>query len=72
MDFFACLIDSWLWLCIFPSHPKNKTKSSHCSNQHSDYLFILSVDRFSDKRKQENLRIDFEKMYAIHLKLGSN
>ena len=32
---------------------RNKTKSSHCSNQRSDYPFILSVERFCHKRKQE-------------------
>ena len=40
-------------LCIFPSHPNNKKKSSHCSNQRQDYPFILSVERFCHKRKQE-------------------
>ena len=39
-------------LCILPSHPKKKTKSSHCSNQRQDYPFILSVERFCHKRKK--------------------
>ena len=40
-------------LCIFPSHAKNKRKSSHCSNQRYDYPFILSVESFCHKRRLE-------------------
>ena len=41
-------------VCVFLLHiQRNKTKSSHCSNQHQDYPFILSVERFCHKRKQE-------------------
>ena len=40
-------------LCIFLHIQRNKTKSSHCSNQCSDYPFILSVERFCHERKQE-------------------
>ena len=59
--------------CVFSLHIlRKKTKSSHCSIQHKDYLFILSVERFCHNRKQENLRRDWENMYAIHLKLESN
>ena len=41
-------------VCVFLFHiQRNKTKSRNCSNQRSDYPFILSVERFCHKRKQE-------------------
>ena len=40
--------------CVFFLHvQRNKTKPSHCSIQRLDYPFILSVERFCHKRKQE-------------------
>ena len=41
-------------VCVFFLHiQRNKTKSSHCSNQRQDYPFILSIEMFCHKRKQE-------------------
>ena len=41
-------------VCVFLLHiQRNKTQSSHCSNQREDYPFILSVERFCHKRKEE-------------------
>ena len=41
-------------VCVFLLHiQRNKTKSSRCSSQRYDYPFILSVERFCHKRKQE-------------------
>ena len=41
-------------VCVFLLHIQgNNTKSSPCSNQQKDYPFILSVERFGHKRKQE-------------------
>ena len=41
-------------VCVFFLHiQRNKTKSSHCCYQCQDYPFILSVQRFCHKRKQE-------------------
>ena len=74
MDFFAHLIDSWLlfvYFC-FTSKETRQNPATACSNQHYDYPFILSVERFPHKTKQENLRINWERMYGIHLKLESN
>ena len=61
MDFFARLIDSWLWFVDFLHIQRNKTKSSRCSNEHQDYPFILSVERFCHKRKQEKSQDRLEK-----------
>ena len=74
MDFFAHLIDSWFWFLYFcfTSKEARQNTATVCSNQHYYYPFILSVERFCHKRKQKNLRIDWEMMYAIHLKLESN
>ena len=42
------------FVCVFLLHiQRKKTKSSHCSNQRKDYPFILSVERFCHKSKQE-------------------
>ena len=41
-------------VCVFLLHiQRNRTKSSHCSNQRYDYPFILSVQSFCHERKQE-------------------
>ena len=61
-------------LCIFVSHPKKQLRQNpaialmNVKIIHS--FWVLSGFVIRENRK--NLRIDWEKMYAIHLKLESN
>ena len=71
ISFHACLVRG-LGLCILPSHPKKQDKIQPMLQSTLRLSIHLSVERFCHKRKQENLRTDWEKMYAIHLKLESN
>ena len=73
MDFFARLIDSWLWFVHF-SFTSKETRQNLASGQ-SNIKIINSfwvLRGFVIRENRKNLRIDLEKMYAIHLKLESN
>ena len=74
MDFLARLIDSFLWFVYFSFTSKEtRQKQSQCSNQCQDYPFILSVERFCHKRKQEKsqdrLGKDVSNSLEIRIKL---
>ena len=73
MDFFARLIDSWHWFVYFPFtfeeiRQNPATAPINVKIIHSFWVLRCFVIRENIK----NLRIDWEKMYAIHLKLESN
>ena len=73
MDFFACLIDYWLWFVYF-SFTSEETRQNPATAPinikiiHSFWVLRGLVIR----ENRKNLRIDWEKMYAIILKLESN
>ena len=73
MDFFAFFIDSWL-LFVYFSFTSKETRQNPATAPinikiiHSFWVLRGLVIRENGK----NLRIDWEKMYAIILKLESN
>ena len=73
MDFFARLIDSWVWFVYF-SFTSKETRQNPATDP-IDVKIIHSfwvLRGFVMRENLKNLRIDCEKMYAIHLKLESN
>ena len=73
MDFFAHLIDSWLSFVYF-RFTSNETRQNPATapiNVKIIHPFWV-LRSFVIRENRKNLRIDFEKMYAIHLKLESN
>ena len=73
MDFFARLIDSWLYFVYFSFTSKEKRQNP--ATAPIDIKIIDSfclVRGFVIRENRKNLRTDWEKMYAIHLKLESN
>ena len=72
MDFFARLIDSWVWFVYFSFTSKETTQNP--ATAPIDIMIIhsfLVLRGFVISKNIKNLRIDWEKMYAIHLKLES-
>ena len=73
MDFFARLIDSWLWFVYF-SFTSKETRQ----NPATALINIMIIHSFWVLRgfviieNRKNLRIDWEKIDAIILKLESN
>ena len=60
-------------LCIFPSHPKKQDKILPLLKINIKIIHSFWVLRaFVIRENRKNLRIDWEKMYAIHLKLEWN
>ena len=53
MDFFAHLIDSWLWFVYFCFTSKETRQNQATSLINVKIILILSVGRFCHKRKQE-------------------
>ena len=73
MDFLASLIDSFLWFVYFSfsSNEKRQNPATAPINVKIIHSFwVLSGFVIGENRK--HLRIDWEKMYAIHLQLESN
>ena len=73
MDFFARLKDSWVWFVYF-SFTSKETRQNPATDP-IDVKIIHSfwvLRGFVMRENLKNLRIDWEKMYAIHLKLESN
>ena len=73
MDFFGLLIDSWLWFVYFSF--KSKETRQNPATAPIDIKIIHSfwvLRGYVIGENRKNLRIDWEKMYAIHLKLESN
>ena len=73
MDFFARLIDSWL-LFVYFSYTSKETRQNPATAP-SNVKIIRSfwvLRGFVIRENRKNLRIDWEKKYAIHLKLESN
>ena len=73
MDFFAHLIDSWLWFVYicFTSKETRQNLATALINVKIIHSFWV-LRGFVIRENRENLRIVWEKMYAIHLKLESN
>ena len=73
MDFFARLIDSCLWFVYF-SFTSKETRQNPATTP----INIMIIHSFCVLRgfviieNRKNLRIDWEKIYAIILKLESN
>ena len=73
MDFFAHLIDSWLRFVYFCFTSKEKRQNPATDLVKMKIIHSFSVLKgFVIRENNKNLRIDWEKMYAIHLKLASN
>ena len=73
MEFFARLIDSGLWFVYFPFTSKETRQNPATAPINVKIIHSFWVLRgFVIKENRKNLRIDLEKMYAIHLKLESN
>ena len=73
MDFFAHLIDLWLWYVYFRFTSKEKRPNPATALINVKIIHSFWVLRgFVIRENRKNLRIDWEKMYAIHLKLESN
>ena len=73
MDFSARLIDSWLWFVYFPFTSKETRQNPATAPIKVKIIHSFLVLRdFVIRENKKNLRIDWEKMYAIHLKLESN
>ena len=73
MDFFAHLIDSWLWFVYFCFTSKEIRQNPATALINVKIIHSFSVLRgFVIRDNRKNLRIDWEEMYAIHLKLESN
>ena len=73
MDFFAHLIDSWLWFVYFcfTSKETRQNPATALINVKIIHSFLV-LRGFAIRENRKNLRIDWEKMDAIHLKLESN
>ena len=73
MDFFEHLIDSWLWFVYFSFTSKERRQNPATAPINVKIIHSFRVLRgFVIRENRKNLRIDWEKMYAIHLKLESN
>ena len=73
MDFFARLIDSWLWFVYFSFTSKETRQNPATAPINVKIIHSFWVLRdFVIRENRKNLRIDLEKMHAIHLKLESN
>ena len=73
MDFFAHLIDPWLWFVYFRFTSKETRQNPATALINVKIIHSFGVLRgFVIRENWKNLRIDWEKMYAIHLKLESN
>ena len=72
MDFFARLIDSWVWFVYFAFTSKETRQNPATAPINVNIIDSYWVLRgFLLRRNRKNLRIDWEKIYAIHLKLES-
>ena len=72
MDIFSRLIDSWLWFVYFSFTSKEKRQIPATATIKVKIINSFWVLRgFVIRENREILRIDWEKMYAIHLKLES-
>ena len=70
MDFFAHLFDSWLWFVYFCFTSKETTQNLATALINIKIIHSFLVLRgFVIREKRQYLRVDWEKMYAIHLKL---
>ena len=73
MDFFARLIDSWLLFVYFFFTSKETRQNPATAPINIKIIQSFWVLRgFLIRENRKYLRIDWEKMYAIHLKLESN
>ena len=73
MDFFARFIDSWLWFVYFTFTSKETRQNEATAPINFKFIHSFWVLRgFVIRENIKNLRIDWEKMYAIILKLDSN
>ena len=73
MDFFAHSIDSWLWFVYFCFTSKETRQNPATALINVKIIHSFRVLRgIVIRENRKNLRIDWEKMYAIHLKLESN
>ena len=73
MDFFARLIDSWLWFVYFSFTSKETRRNPATALINVKIVHLFWVLRgFVMRENRKNLRIDREKMYVIDLKLESN
>ena len=73
MDFFAHFIDSWLGFVYFCFTSKETRQNPATALINVKIIHSFGVLRgFVIRENRKNLRIDWEKMYAIHLKLESN
>ena len=60
-------------LCIFPSRPMKEKQIPATAPMNVKIIHSFWMLRgFVIRENRKNLRIDWEKMYAIHLKLESN
>ena len=73
MDLFARLIDSWLWFVYFSFTSKETRQNPVTAPMNVKIIHSFCVlGGFVIREKRKNLSINWEKMYAIHLKLESN
>ena len=73
MDFFARLIDSWLLFVYFSFTSKETKENPAIAPINVKIIHSFWVLKgFVIRENRKILRIDWEKMYAIHLKLESN
>ena len=72
MDFFAHLIDSWLWIVYF-SFTSNETRQNPATAPFNVKIIhsFWVLRGFVIRENRKHLRIDWEKTYAIHLELES-
>ena len=72
MDFLPRLLDSLLWFVYFPFTSKETRQNPAAAPINVNIIHSYWVLRgFLLRENRKNLRIDWEKMYAIHLKLES-
>ena len=73
MDFFAPLIDLWVYFVYFSFPSKERRQNPATAPMKVKIIHSFWVLRcFVRRENRKNLSIDLEKMYAIHLKLESN
>ena len=73
MDFFTRLIDLWLWFVYFSFTSKETRQNPATAPINIQIIYSFWVlGGLVIRENRKILRIDLEKMYAIHLKLGSN
>ena len=73
MDLFARFIDSWLWFVYFSFTSKETRQNPATAPINIKIILSFWVLRsFVIRENKKNLRIGWEKMYAINLKLESN